>query len=150
MLFQKNAWTWSKTWCTFDALLMHFWCTFDALLMHFWCTFDAFLMHFWCTFGALLMHFRCTFDALLMHFWCTVKSDALLMHFWCTFDALLPPFDALLMHFWKVHQKCVKRASKVRQEFMTFFVEKIKNDKVLSKEIACIEFEVKLIQCSLK
>ena len=56
------------------------------------------------------------------------------MHFSCTFDALL-----------------VKSASKVRQEFMTFFLEKIKNDKVLSqKEVACIEFEVKLIQCSLK
>ena len=66
------------------------------------------------------------------------------------------------MHFLKVHQKCVKSASKVRQkcaksaskvrqEFMAFFLEKIKNEKVLSqKEIACIEFEVKLIQRSLK
>ena len=42
----------------------------------------------------------------------------------------------------KVHQKCIKSAPKVRQEFMAFFLEK--NGKVLSqKEIACIEFEVK-------
>ena len=43
-----------------------------------------------------------------------------------------------------MRQKCAKSASKVRQEFMAFFLEKIKNDKFLSqKEIACIEFEVK-------
>ena len=141
-------------WCTFGALLMHFWCTFGALLMHFWCTFDALLMHFWCTFDALLVHFWCTFDALLMHFWNALSK---VMHFWCTFDALFTAFwctfDALFKSASKVRQKCAKSASKVRQKCVKnlWHFSWKKNGKVLSqKEIACIEFEGKTIQCSLK
>ena len=62
-----------------------------------------------CTFDALLMHFWCTFDALLMHFWCTFKK---FMNFWQKFMNFCQKF----MNFLKVHQKCIKSASKVHQK----------------------------------
>ena len=69
-----GQWTLHVTWCTDDALMMHWWYADDALMMRWWCADDALMMHWWCTNDALMMHWWCGLDAVWMQSGCGLDA----------------------------------------------------------------------------
>ena len=107
---------WEKSWCTFDALLMHFWCTFESAskVHQIWCTFNesASKVH-----QVLKVHQKCIKSASKVHQKCIMNSS----NFHQIFIKFSSKFITKIKSASKVHQKCIKSASKVHHYFIRFW-----------------------------
>ena len=119
--FKKMRKMLKKTWCTFDALLMHFWnyIKYQKCIKNLWNYIES--ASKWCSFksASKVHHVFQSFADFSKNMlkcsktWCTF--DALMMHFWNYIKSASKPFEtkSKVQNYVvsKAHQKCIKSAS---------------------------------------